>query len=626
MQSSLNKKKCAEDETHDSCPTADWPSCVANVTGKCVFPFKYREKVFDSCTDMDSIDGSKWCSHTSDYDKDQTWGSCNRCRGEQLPLEQALVQRGCKVLLGGEEGWVWDPFLLDVRAEYLDCSALIGRGMPSKRQAIPFQQSVDISRAPAAPAWTTAQNESSVIVTAASSMHFAPAYYESTHRKTLACMHAFVSSDAAGDLKRWQWQQMTTAGAAPRLLKARMRTFMHKCMLQKPRVWDYFSADIVDADRCKCDTLNADSFTVSAFHIAYASAHRCSGGPLKGKLCTPVDQQKGQEVSMSTRLQEKGAEDICKQGSVESTHYCREAWPGQKSIAQSAQYGCFFEHPDALTPVAANFQQCGWSLDSSSGGPMLDAEQKAVDVYFSGYSKRTFIVTLFLVKEGTYLTAYGILAFLSFFCTIFALLFYLPVYLVRRMWVRNDPGSHASFLMRPVGTAQFMYDIAQTILEICFNMSSFARIFGFLVQIYTSNVNFSIKDMMRKVTDLANVVFTFGLMLNIEETNLSLLFSILLNLLGIAFALCSEQVMMLRIAAGDFKHEQMSRTLKKVLKTTLAQIVLMSALCVVLSLSSLSGTHTTGLKDLNHNRLSKFEVAKSCAPFQIFRGTVRSLY
>ena len=48
---------------------------VKTVKGKCcVFPFKYKGKIYASCTTKNSK--FPWCSLTSNYDKDKKWGKC----------------------------------------------------------------------------------------------------------------------------------------------------------------------------------------------------------------------------------------------------------------------------------------------------------------------------------------------------------------------------------------------------------------------------------------------------------------------------------------------------------------------------------------------------------------------
>ena len=42
----------------------------------CTFPFKYNGQEITSCLDVEEVSGQKWCSTTSDFDKDQKKGFC----------------------------------------------------------------------------------------------------------------------------------------------------------------------------------------------------------------------------------------------------------------------------------------------------------------------------------------------------------------------------------------------------------------------------------------------------------------------------------------------------------------------------------------------------------------------
>uniref|UniRef100_A0A8D2J1P1 Fibronectin type-II domain-containing protein n=1 Tax=Varanus komodoensis TaxID=61221 RepID=A0A8D2J1P1_VARKO len=50
---------------------------LANSQGPCVFPFRYREKQYSSCTTAGDSGGKLWCSLTSNYDVDRKWAYCN---------------------------------------------------------------------------------------------------------------------------------------------------------------------------------------------------------------------------------------------------------------------------------------------------------------------------------------------------------------------------------------------------------------------------------------------------------------------------------------------------------------------------------------------------------------------
>lgn len=50
---------------------------------KCVFPFVFLDKEYDSCTTEGRDDGYRWCATTSNFDTDVKYGFCPS-RGELL--------------------------------------------------------------------------------------------------------------------------------------------------------------------------------------------------------------------------------------------------------------------------------------------------------------------------------------------------------------------------------------------------------------------------------------------------------------------------------------------------------------------------------------------------------------
>jgi hypothetical protein len=72
----------------DALPVAPHPTCVTTAvptrTG-CVFPFHYRGRLYNGCTDYDSNGGQQWCATTSDYDVDGKWGVCDSSADAACP-------------------------------------------------------------------------------------------------------------------------------------------------------------------------------------------------------------------------------------------------------------------------------------------------------------------------------------------------------------------------------------------------------------------------------------------------------------------------------------------------------------------------------------------------------------
>uniref|UniRef100_A0A8C5RZM6 Fibronectin type-II domain-containing protein n=1 Tax=Laticauda laticaudata TaxID=8630 RepID=A0A8C5RZM6_LATLA len=50
--------------------------CTVTKTG-CVFPFIYKGKSYESCTTMDHNEGKTWCATTPDYKSGLKWRLCN---------------------------------------------------------------------------------------------------------------------------------------------------------------------------------------------------------------------------------------------------------------------------------------------------------------------------------------------------------------------------------------------------------------------------------------------------------------------------------------------------------------------------------------------------------------------
>ena len=214
--------------------------------------------------------------------------------------------------------------------------------------------------------------------------------------------------------------------------------------------------------------------------------HRCSGGPRGGRLCSPPNNKKG-EV------------DMCKE-TEKDKFKCKMTFPDQHPIALSTRYGCFFEHPSSRQPLGPTYSQCGWQYEganSFSTDPLEIKYQKAVNVHVNGYTRRTVVMTVFLIKESCYLTAFLVVLGLGgALLTLFLPFYFILEYLTDK----KNPMAHASMKKTWIGVFVGIYDFLSVIWMMCLQLSTFYKLLVSLHQIYHKRVNVSIKDLERKMT------------------------------------------------------------------------------------------------------------------------------
>ncbi|XP_036167420.1 binder of sperm protein homolog 2-like [Myotis myotis] len=75
-----------------------WRYCTAKDPPTCAFPFRFRSRLFQTCTKIGYIFNRTWCSLTSNYDADGKWKQCSpykyvgthllNCKGPHEPCNQ----------------------------------------------------------------------------------------------------------------------------------------------------------------------------------------------------------------------------------------------------------------------------------------------------------------------------------------------------------------------------------------------------------------------------------------------------------------------------------------------------------------------------------------------------------
>ena len=537
------EEECDIFGTYDACNTTSISAqhACSPVASSCVFPFKYDGLTFKECTTYKSTSLAPWCSLSADYDDPVSggrWGHCNPCRGEDVPLAPELLQEGkCSVVREGENGWVWDPFLAEVRNEYLDCSV-----------ATDCVETVCASKVVPADIPIVQENQVQG-ETVYSPMHFATDYYELLHSTTLQCMRQVqktltdeVIKDFGGSTEgnrpddalimahysEWSSLSAVQSMAATRLLR--------ECMAQNQYVFE-------SVNRCACDNSNFNKWPIHVFYTERGlPTHRCYGGRDSNSLCDP------------------------KANTCRDFASCEQTFDRQHPIAISSRYGCFFAHPSATTPISARYTSCGTApsmvLQSQR---MLDADKReyenSVAVYKIGTTRRFFLLAVFLLKELNFITAAIFLIIVLLLLLPVIILVGIPAYAFFAFYLIRTKHRHARFVFWVVGIKNFLLHHIGVIVIMCINFSTIYRIFKLVEAICLKQVNKSIKDMDRKMTSLANTVYGLVLLFaSGTSPDLSLMVSLMATLVLLLRQMNEEKVLLEQIARPlkDFNENRLS--------------------------------------------------------------------
>ena len=543
MQGSKDTE-CDTFGTHDSCTSTKISAksnCSASAS-KCVFPFTHDGLTFKECTPYASTSGKDWCSLSADFDDPVSggrWGHCNPCRGEEVPLVRELVQGGkCSVVREGETGWMWDPFLAQLRNEYMDCSVAtdcVGDVCASKvvPANIPILQEVYVKGQKVY-----------------SPMHFSTDYYEKLHTNTLKCMRktqdtltAAVVKEFFGDTlaqetpndtpimasySEWSKLDSTQAAAAFQVLR--------DCIDRKQN-------ELESVNRCACDKANFFKWPIHVFFTERGlPTHRCFGGRDSNSLCDP------------------------KANTCRDRATCDQTFENQSPIAISSRYGCFFAHPSAKTPITARYESCGivaMSTVESQRGAWDEGKleyERSVAVFKTGITRRTVLAAVFLLKELNFLTSFLMLIVVVLLLLPIAILLGIPTCVIFFCYWSKTPHRHARYLFFLVMIKDFLIHQIWVLLVMCVNFSTTFRIYKLVSTVYRLEVNRSIKDMDRKLTSLANTVYNLLIIFSGSSSEGTLLVSLIATLVLLLRQMNEEKVMLEQIAGPlkDFNENRLS--------------------------------------------------------------------
>uniref|UniRef100_A0A3P8UH76 Matrix metalloproteinase-9 n=1 Tax=Cynoglossus semilaevis TaxID=244447 RepID=A0A3P8UH76_CYNSE len=109
----------SKDQTYGFCPSEYLYTFGGNANGaKCVFPFVFMGKNYDSCTTEGRSDGYRWCATTENFDNDKAYGFCpsresavigGNSEGEpcHFPFEFEGNQYDSCTTVGRKDGKLW---------------------------------------------------------------------------------------------------------------------------------------------------------------------------------------------------------------------------------------------------------------------------------------------------------------------------------------------------------------------------------------------------------------------------------------------------------------------------------------------------------------------------------------
>jgi len=241
-------------------------------------------------------------------------------------------------------------------------------------------------------------------------------------------------------------------------------------------------------------------------------------------------------------------------------------------------YGCFFAKPNDNFELSYEYKKCNFrdsdgTIYTDGGSFDGDDVQGILDVQVS---KRAALVGIFLFKELGYISGFfTILAILMLLSSILLLLS--PVVLIILIILKGKSPERLGLRITVVNLVLTIYTLLFTQLNIIFtlvvNLSTCYRSFVMLGAVLRASVNKSLLDMDAKLTTLSSIIYSIVLLVLVEEPSTSnsaasstgVGTALAIQLFSLFFKLITEKVGLSNVAEP--------------------------------------------LKDLNENRLNKFETA-----------------
>ena len=291
----------------------------------------------------------------------------------------------------------------------------------------------------------------------------------------------------------------------------------------------------------------------------------CDGGPNKGELC--------------------GVANItCQQSANGKTHQCTEKWPDSQPSFRHMNYGCFFSTPADILETEYVYKKCNMrepkqsiTVKGGSGAGTTITNDNAQGLLDVKVSKRAALVGIFIFKELGYISAgLTVIAVLLLLLCLGILLS--PILALCYVVMTGTSEEGLGTRITVIKLAGTVYGLICTYLFLIFtmvcNLSTTYRSLVMLGSVLRAQVNKSLLDMDAKLTTVSGIIYSLVLLVIIDDTTAGGAPSQTATGLGSALAL--------QLFSLFFKMVQE--------KVGLAAIAM-------------------PLKDLNENRLSKFEIA-----------------